>query len=93
MRLVCCLLCGVLCEKVTAPPLSPVEPLYLSTEHPEAVNVSLGRQLFVDNFLVDGANSSGLATVLHQAEWNSTPLLAATLPWVGRHLCSRACVR
>ena len=40
----------------SAPPVEPTLPPYLSAP-PAAINISLGRQLFVDDFLI--ANRSG----------------------------------
>ena len=60
-------------------------PRYLSKEHkPAAINISNGRQLFVDSFLIDANRSSNVHTAYHSAEYaNETvnPVLAASEPW------------
>ena len=57
----------------------PPDPPYI-TAPPSAINVTLGRQLFVDSFLVEELH--GAERVYHQATPHTTnPVLAATEPW------------
>ena len=62
------------------------EPLYLSLNHPKVVDVSIGRQLFVDNFLVDETMSQGVARHFYSGayvESNNGQVLKADRPWEG----------
>ena len=61
------------------PPHAPKEGL------PLPINIDTGRQLFVDNFLIDGG-SSGVRTVYHDADYQDqvNPVLAPTEHWEGR---------
>ena len=60
-------------------------PRYLSAEHkPKAINISHGRKLFVDSFLIDANRSSNVQIAYHSAEYADAtvnPVLAASEPW------------
>eukprot|EP01043_Picozoa_sp_COSAG02_P037989 COSAG02_NODE_2895_length_7786_cov_3.419930_5_plen_330_part_00 len=57
-----------------------VVPAYLSTMKPAAINCTVGRQLFVDDFLTQ--HSSGLQTVYHSPSYEKhNPAIAATEDW------------
>lgn len=58
----------------------PVEPWYLASP-PAVINIDTGRQLFVDDFLVN--RSAGLTTHFYQATVLPEPRLAPTKPWEG----------
>eukprot|EP01052_Picozoa_sp_SAG31_P011760 SAG31_NODE_674_length_12909_cov_25.961124_7_plen_194_part_00 len=62
----------------------PVSPGYL-TSPPETINVDVGRQLFVDDFLLDSARSEGVRRVHHNATYReeTNPVLRPTEPWEG----------
>ena len=66
------------------PPNEPLtrsvqSPAYLKTK-PRHINVSIGRQLFVDDFLIQ--NSSGLRTVFHSPAYEQhNPAIAPTEDW------------
>jgi len=56
----------------------PVEPPYLLSP-PGVIPIDVGRQLFVDDFLVE---STGLKRVFHQAEYHpASPVLKPDRPW------------
>ena len=59
------------------PPRSPSKPPYLDAP-PAVINVSLGRQLFVDTFLIE--SMPGLQLLSHAATWHGE-VLRATEPW------------
>eukprot|EP01043_Picozoa_sp_COSAG02_P010706 COSAG02_NODE_381_length_23450_cov_65.782493_22_plen_281_part_01 len=57
-----------------------VVPPYLSSMKPAAINCTVGRQLFVDDFLIQ--QSSGLRTVYHSPSYdNHNPTIAPTEDW------------
>ena len=59
----------------------PLRPPYLAAP-PEVINVDIGRQLFVDDFLIE---ESSLHRVFHQAEYHSNnPVLAPVRDWERR---------
>ena len=65
-----------------------VVPSYLSEEDkPPVINISNGRQLFVDSFLVDTNRSKNMHTAYHSANYfngqnqNPNPVLFASEPW------------
>ena len=61
----------------------PSHPPYLSSP-PALINISVGRQLFVDDFLVDSTLSSAdIATRFFQASYDAkhNPVLSATESW------------
>ena len=62
----------------------PVTPGYL-TNPPATINIDVGRQLFVDDFLLDSARSTGVHRVHHNATYRdeSNPVLSPTEPWEG----------
>lgn len=59
------------------PPREPAPPPWVSSP-PSVINISLGRQLFVDPFLI--ASMSGLQLLNHAAKWEQQ-VLRATEPW------------
>ena len=65
-------------HRLTAPPTTPTEPDYL-TSPPAVINVSLGRQLFCDSFLIQ--QLEGVRLTPHAAVWDKHPLLPADKPW------------
>jgi hypothetical protein len=92
------LLYNNICLPKDFPPRKPiskvyVEPGYVSNPPPHSptvgeplpINIDVGRQLFVDAFLVDGG-SKGIRTVYHDAEYQDqvNPVLAPTELWEGR---------
>ena len=67
-------------KRVAAPPINATLPVYLSSP-PAVINISLGRQLFVDTFLL---NSTGSARIqYHQASYTSddNSLIPYDQPW------------
>ena len=65
-----------------------VVPQYLSKDFkPPVINISNGRQLFVDTFLIDTDKSNNTQTTYHSAKYTSSqnpnpnPVLVATEPW------------
>jgi hypothetical protein len=65
--------------RTASPPLDPVTPPYLNMP-PALINITLGRQLFVDDFLVH--NMTGLQFYAHEAEWEkNNPVIKADRPW------------
>ena len=50
---------------------------------PETINVSTGRQLFVDSFLVNESASHGISTIYHQSKYRDdvNPVLKPTEHW------------
>ena len=60
------------------PSRKPQVPPYIKSP-PAVINVSLGRQLFVDPFLID--SMPGLQLMSHSATWEPNPVLVATEPW------------
>ena len=65
-------------DRVNAPPVQPVQPWYLAAP-PPAINISIGRQLFVDSFLL--LDPSTTRTSYHQAEWLPQSLMRYDEPW------------
>ena len=62
-------------------------PPYLNTP-PRVINIDVGRQLFVDGFLVESINGP-LKTDYHRPEYaRSNPVLWATKPWEVSNLSS-----
>mgnify|MGYP003343087810 FL=1 len=56
----------------------PIEPPYLA-DPPAVIPIDLGRQLFVDDFLIE---ESSLARTFHRAAYHpASPLLRPTTPW------------
>ena len=56
-------------------------PPYLVSP-PAVINITVGRQLFVDDFLI--ANQSGLATSFHTATYyDHNPVIKPDMPWEG----------
>ena len=62
----------------SAPPVEPTLPPYLS-EPPAAINISLGRQLFVDPFLL--LDPSSTRTTYHEATWLPDAVMGYDEPW------------
>ena len=62
----------------SAPPVEPTLPPYLSAL-PAAINISLGRQLFVDPFLL--LDPSSTRTTYHQATWLPDAVMGYDEPW------------
>lgn len=63
----------------------PVIPGYI-VQPPNPINIDVGRQLFVDDFLLDTENSSlSLRRVHHDAKYQDSinPVLRPTEPWEG----------
>lgn len=62
----------------------PVTPGYL-TNPPTTINIDIGRQLFVDDFLLDSTQSSDVRRVHHNATYRdeTNPVLRPTEPWEG----------
>jgi hypothetical protein len=57
---------------------APERPPYLSSP-PDVINIDVGRQLFVDDFLIE---ESSLHREFHQAEYHArNPLLSPEQPW------------
>ena len=57
-----------------------VHPAYLTTAKPRVINVSVGRQLFVDSFLVQ--RSDNIRTIFHAPEYAATnPVVKSSEPW------------
>lgn len=65
-------------ERVNAPPVQPTQPPYLAAP-PTVINISIGRQLFVDDFLL--LDPSTTRTSYHQAEWLPESLMNYDEPW------------
>lgn len=62
----------------TSEVMKGMSPFYLKTK-PEVINITLGRQLFVDDFLI---SSSTVSRKWHRAEYHSSnPVLAPTETW------------
>jgi hypothetical protein len=62
-------------------PRQPVTPPYLQSP-PEVIPIDLGRQLFVDDFLVE---STDLKRTFHHATWHEhQPVLRPDRPWEAR---------
>lgn len=56
----------------------PIEPPYLA-DPPDVIPIDLGRQLFVDDFLIE---ESSLARTFHRATYHpASPVLRPTTPW------------
>jgi hypothetical protein len=56
----------------------PIEPPYLA-DPPDVIHIDLGRQLFVDDFLIE---ESSLARTFHKAAYHpASPVLRPTTPW------------
>ena len=56
----------------------PIEPPYIA-DPPAVIPIDLGRQLFVDDFLIE---ESSLARTFHRAEYHAgNPILAPETPW------------
>ena len=66
-------------------------PTYLGPDHPSVVQVSLGRQLFVDSFLVDEPLTT-MQREFHAGEYveETNPVLKADRPWEGAGLSKQA---
>jgi hypothetical protein len=63
--------------------VAPSPPPYLVSP-PAVIPIDVGRQLFVDDFLVE---STTLQRVFHQAQaWRSNPVLAPDQPWERRRM-------
>lgn len=59
----------------------PIEPPYLA-DPPAVIPIDLGRQLFVDDFLIE---ESSLARTFHRAEYHpASPVLRPETPWERR---------
>lgn len=57
---------------------APAEPPYL-VQPPEVIPIDVGRQLFVDDFLIE---STDLHRQFHLPEWHpASPVLRAEMPW------------
>jgi len=68
-------------------PADPVRPPYLSAP-PPVIPISTGRQLFVDDFLIE---TSELKRAFHAAEYSSeTPVIRPDRPWETQHEGSNA---
>lgn len=62
-------------------PASPIAPPYL-IDRPDVVPIDVGRQLFVDDFLIE---ATSLTRVFHRAEYlRGNPVLAPTKAWERR---------
>ena len=48
---------------------------------PPVIDVTVGRQIFVDDWLVDNSASSGWRRVFHQANVSTAPVLVPDQPW------------
>ena len=56
--------------------VKPMDCPYLSTDHPAVVRISVGRQLFFDNFLI---SSTSLQRTFHKpVKYSGNPILSAT---------------
>ena len=65
-------------------------PAYLSTP-PAVINITIGRQLFVDDFLIH--NASGVRTRFHTAKYyDHNPVLKPDQPWEGTIAMPFRCV-
>ena len=63
------------------PVFTPEKPPYLATR-PAVINIDLGRQLFVDDFLIE---ESSLYRTFHRATYHAAnPVLTPTEPWETR---------
>jgi hypothetical protein len=62
----------------TAPVAVPTEPDYIAAP-PPLINISLGRQLFCDRFLVDSMH--GVRMTSHSAAWDAEALLPQDKAW------------
>lgn len=57
---------------------SPARPPYLASP-PDVINIDVGRQLFVDDFLIE---ESSLYRAIHKAAYHpANPVLAPEMPW------------
>ena len=61
-------------------------PHYITTP-PKAINIDDGRQLWVDDFLVDTQRTTGVEREYRQAEYRNdvNPIMAPTQPWEKRN--------
>ena len=79
-----------MCSFCNAP--QPPPPYLL--QPPAAVNVTLGRQLFVDGFLLDMARSTCVTRRFHAAAQHpASPILAPDRPWERLELNNSAVYR
>ena len=81
------LLYNSICLPAEFPPRKPIskvykEPNYISAP-PAVINIDVGRQLFVDAFLLDASKTTGAHTVHHNATYQDqlNPVLAPDKPW------------
>ena len=64
----------------------PVDPPYITTPPDQPINIDVGRQLFVDSFLIANAGTHGVRTVHHNPTYHDAvnPVLAPSEPWESR---------
>jgi len=62
----------------------PLQPPYIATP-PHVIDIDVGRQLFVDGFLVDDAHSSNISVTHHTPTYRDdvNPVLWPTAAWEG----------
>ena len=75
---ICVPAAGVQGARVNAPPVNATLPGYLAAP-PAAINISVGRQLFVDSFLL--LDPSTTRTTHHQARWLPQSVMQYDEPW------------